>query len=70
MRNILGAGAAISAAIGAIICLVAGLGRLSGQLYLAGFESLTLFTGGMGLMVFSIILKLEVIHRSLKGPGS
>lgn len=45
---------------GALLCLITGLVRVSGQHYLAGYQSTTLFTAGMALMVFAVFLKLEV----------
>lgn len=45
--------------IGALICLVTGFARIAGQHYLAGYQSTTLFTAGMALMVFAIMLKQD-----------
>jgi hypothetical protein len=46
-----------------LICLVAGLVRVTGNFYLAGFEVLTLFNAGMALMVFACLLKLQVLQQ-------
>lgn len=45
-----------------LICLVAGLVRVSGGFYLAGFEVLTLFNAGMAGMVFACLLKLKLLQ--------
>jgi len=66
MHTIIGLGANLAASIGILICLISGIVRISGSSYLAGFESLTLFTGGMALMLFGALLKLESIHHLLK----
>ena len=65
MRKLLEATANIAGVLGTVICLVAGLARVSGQFHLAGFEAMTLFTGGMAIMVFGILLKLEVALHAL-----
>ncbi len=54
--------------LGVLICLVAGLARFAGGFHLAGFEAMTLFTGGLGLMVFSGLVKLELILAALRRP--
>lgn len=46
-----------------LVCLVAGLVRVTGVFYLGGFEVLTLFNAGVALMVFSCLLKLQVLQR-------
>ena len=40
-----------AAVLGLLICLVAGLWRVAGHYTLAGYESMTLFTGGIALML-------------------
>ncbi len=49
--------------LGALICLVAGLARISGSFYFANFEATTLFMVGVGLMVFACMVKLELLSR-------
>jgi len=51
----------ISGVVGALICLVAGLTRVAGMFYVAGFQSTTLFNVGIGLMVFACMLRLEAL---------
>lgn len=62
MQNILGLGARITGITGAVVCLVSGAARIAGHSYLAGFESMTLFVGGIALMVCSVVLKLESLR--------
>lgn len=66
MQKLLGAAANITGLVGALICLLAGISRVTGGFHLGDFESMTVFVGGMGLMVFSAILKLELIYDALK----
>ena len=66
MRKFLGTAASIAGLLGALICLLAGISRVTGGFHLGDFESMTVFVGGIGLMVFSAILKLELIHDVLK----
>lgn len=61
--------ATIAGILGVLVCLAAGVTRISGNFYLAGFEAMTLFSGGMGLMLFAVLAKLELIHSSLNRPS-
>ncbi|MFZ5485052.1 MAG: hypothetical protein ACOZB0_12565 [Pseudomonadota bacterium] len=47
-----------SAVLGVVVCLASGLARVTGSYALAGFETMTLFSVGVGLMVFAILAKL------------
>jgi len=49
------------AVIGILVCAVAGAGRLFGSYYVFGYEAMTLFIGGISLMVFSGLIKLHLI---------
>lgn len=51
-------------ALGCLIAAVAGVARLTGHYHLAGFESMTLFHGGVGLIVAGCFLKLHAGKRS------
>jgi len=53
-----------SATSGVLVCLFSGLVRLSGTYHIFGFEILTLYQAGIGIMLASALLKLELIHRS------
>ena len=44
--------------VGVILTLVSGIGRVTGHYHLAGFETMTLFVGGMGLMLIACFAKL------------
>ena len=46
---------------GVLLTLAAGVGRATGHYYFAGFEVLTLFTGGVGLMVMACLAKLQLL---------
>jgi len=64
MLYLFGALSNVVGLLGIVICLVAGIFRISGSFYVGGYEALTLFTAGVGVMVFSCLLKLEVLLRS------
>ena len=53
----------IAAILGIAICLVTGLLRVSGQAVIFGFEAITLFTGGIALMVMACLAKLQAQNR-------
>ena len=55
----------IAAILGITICLVTGVMRLSGQAVVFGFEAITLFIGGVALMVMACLAKLQVQQRQL-----
>jgi hypothetical protein len=59
MGNLLVLAATLLGYAGALICLITGLSRIAGQHYLYGYQSTTLFTAGMALMVFAVLLKLD-----------
>lgn len=52
--------------VGILLCLVAGVVRLTGSYYLAGFEVMTLLNAGVALMVAAVLFKLELLTRALK----
>ena len=56
----------IVGAIGILICLVAGLTRLTGGYYLLGYETVTMFTGGLGLMVMGCLVILQSVVLQLR----
>ena len=49
---------------GILLCIAAGLTRLSGDYYLAGYAATTIFSVGTGLMVFACLAKLEAQSRN------
>lgn len=44
---------------GILICLLAGVSRVVGNYYLLGFETITLFIGGISIMVAACLAKLQ-----------
>lgn len=60
-KNLVLAGS-LSGILGALLCLIAGLARIAGFYYLAGYQSTTLFIAGLGLMVFACLVKLETLQ--------
>lgn len=60
MKTVLELGEKLLALLGILICLIAGLMRLGGSYHIAGIETLTLFTVGMGTMLTAILLKLHL----------
>ena len=53
----------LAAILGVVLCAVSGAARLAGSYHLLGYEAMTLFNGGVGLMVFAVLVKLEVLLR-------
>jgi type IV secretory pathway VirB2 component (pilin) len=49
----------IAAVLGILICLVAGVTRLTGSYYVLGHDVITLFIGGIALMVMACLAKLQ-----------
>jgi type IV secretory pathway VirB2 component (pilin) len=49
----------VVAVAGVLICVVAGVLRVTGNFYLLGYETMTLFVGGMGLMLMGCLAKLQ-----------
>jgi len=54
----------IAAIVGILVCLAAGASRLIGAYYLMGFQTITLFTGGIALMVMACLAKLHHLSAS------
>jgi hypothetical protein len=44
--------------IGLLLCVVAGIGRVGGNFYLFGYQSVTLLFAGIGMMVAACMFKL------------
>jgi type IV secretory pathway VirB2 component (pilin) len=64
-ENFLGIVANIVAAIGVVVCAVAGFSRLLGSYDVLGYQAMTLFIGGISLMVFAVLIKLHIVERRL-----
>jgi hypothetical protein len=63
MNGLMGIGGSALGLLGVLACLVAGVTRLMGNSYLAGFEAMTLFNVGMGFMVAACLAKLHVLGQ-------
>lgn len=50
-------------ALGVITCVVAGVARLMGHFHLVGTETISVYQGGIGLMVAACLLKLWALER-------
>jgi hypothetical protein len=61
MNKFLGIVGNSAAVIGILACLVAGIARLFDRFYVANFETMVVFTLGVGLMVFACLVKLQVL---------
>lgn len=61
-KNIVLAGS-LSGILGVLICFGAGLARVAGYYYLAGYQSTTVFNAGVGLMVFACLVKLDALQN-------
>lgn len=70
MGKILEGIANLAGILGVLLCLFAGITRLMGIYHLGGYETLTLFNIGMGGMVFSGLLKLDMLLREIRRSGS
>ena len=57
----------VSGIFGALICLIAGLTRITGFYYLAGYQATTVFNAGMALMIFACLLKLNTLSKQGQG---
>jgi hypothetical protein len=47
---------------GILLCVAAGLTRLSGGYYLAGYAATTIFSVGTGLMILACLVKLHALQ--------
>ncbi|WP_303721316.1 hypothetical protein [Malonomonas rubra] len=50
--------------LGLLVCLVAGVARLTGHYQVLSYEAMTLFTAGLGLMVAACLVKLQQLLLS------
>lgn len=62
-------GANVVAVVGAGVCAVAGVSRLLGSYHALGYEAMTLFIGGMGLMVFAALVKVHLLKAHIMRGG-
>ncbi len=59
MKGMLNRLGSVTGLLGLLVCLLAGTSRLAGHSYLLGFETLTLFIGGIALLTTACFIKLE-----------
>lgn len=64
MEKVLAVLANLTGALGVVLCLVSGISRVMGEPHLLGYEALTIFNGGVGLMVFASLVKLDIMIRN------
>ncbi len=53
----------LAGGLGILLCVAAGLTRLSGDYYLAGYAATTIFSVGTGLMVMACLVKLQGLQN-------
>jgi hypothetical protein len=58
MWKLMQTGGHIAAIAGILICFITGIMRILGQPVVFGFEAITLFIGGIALMVMACLVKL------------
>ena len=51
--------------LGILVCLLAGVSRVVGSHYLLGFETITLFIGGISIMVAACLAKLQGVSLQI-----
>ena len=61
MHNMIALGGSIVGLAGVLLTVTAGVARVSGHYHLVGFESMTLFVGGMGLTLIGSFAKLHLL---------
>ncbi len=52
--------------LGVLVCLVTGVARITGHFHVIGYEAMTLFTGGIALMLIACLIKLQQLTQGLK----
>lgn len=61
MKSIIRIGGNVAAVLGILICLVAAIARMSGYHFFLGYEAMSLFIAGIGLMVMGCLGRLYSI---------
>ena len=64
MEKVLASLANMTGALGIALCLISGISRIMGEPYMLGYQAMTIFNGGIGLMVFASLAKLDVLIRN------
>ena len=66
MDKMIALGGNILAILGCCVCLLAVAGRLSGTYTMFGLQSVTIFTGGVALVILACLFKIEQILRLVR----
>ncbi|MEH6570720.1 MAG: hypothetical protein V7709_16690 [Halioglobus sp.] len=61
MKQILNYTSTVVGSAGILLCATSGIARIRGEYYLSGYEATTLFSVGIGVMVFACLIKLEIL---------
>lgn len=64
MKQILSYTGTLAGIAGVLLCATSGIARVLGEYYLSGYEATTLFSVGIGIMVFACLVKLEILLSS------
>ncbi|HID48717.1 MAG TPA: hypothetical protein EYP40_03730 [Chromatiales bacterium] len=67
MKNIIRLAGDLAALLGIATSVVAGLVRLSGEFYLLGFETQTLFLASIAIMLIACLAKLHLLTMAQAG---
>lgn len=65
MEKLYGSIANTAAIIGLLVCIWAGIVRISGNHYLLGFELMSLFLAGSGLLLLACLAKLYQLECTI-----
>jgi hypothetical protein len=66
VNKLIGMAGDAAAVVGILLCAVTGAARILGVYYLVGVGTMTLFTVGVGLMVFACLAKLHLLTAESK----
>ena len=65
MEKIIDTTGTVLGVVGILVCLLAGVSRFAGSHYLMGFETVTLFIGGISIMVAACLAKLYSVSSQI-----
>ena len=65
MNKILSLLGNLAGGIGLLLCAAVGMARLAGYYFIGDLEAMTLFEGGMGLMLAACLIKLHVLEARI-----
>jgi hypothetical protein len=61
MRAFLSVAGSLAGWVGILVCLAAGLLRVGGSYHFGGYEVMTIFNAGLGLILAGAFVKLEAL---------